>query len=174
MHEMTKNKKYDRSEIIPLPFINASPSDKSTIYTAVLEAIRRLPEGQNTCILTFDQPLYIKAREIALESDLQISKSIVMRLGGFHLLMSFMGSIGFIMAGSGLQDLWKVIYASTSTEQMVTGHAYSRALRAHLLTQEALYHIIFSQKNTSAENVTEVADFFIESGSFSRYKKIRS
>ena len=32
---------------------------------------------------------------------------VVIRLGGIHLLLSFMGSIGAIMAGSGLEEMWK-------------------------------------------------------------------
>jgi hypothetical protein len=65
-------------------------------------------------------------------------KSIVIRLGGFHLLMSYMGSIGYIMGGSGLADLWETVYAPNTVTHMMTGHAYARALRAHLLTSVAI------------------------------------
>ena len=34
---------------------------------------------------------------------------IVIQLGGFQLLLSFMGSIGAIMAGSGLEEKWKTV-----------------------------------------------------------------
>ena len=57
-----------------------------------------------TPILTFDQPLYWKALTITQSqrdgSDLNI---MVLRLGGFHVQMSFLSSIGYLMAGSGLQ-----------------------------------------------------------------------
>jgi hypothetical protein len=49
--------------------------------------------------VTFDQPLWQKAVEIAL-SD--VSLNVVCRLGGFHLLMCFLGSIGSVMSSSGL------------------------------------------------------------------------
>jgi len=43
-------------------------------------------------VLSFDQPLYIKAREIvAASSNTSELSKIVVRLGGFHLLMSFLG-----------------------------------------------------------------------------------
>lgn len=56
--------------------------------------------------------------------------------------MSFLGSIGYIMSGSGLKELLSTIYAPLSVEKMMTGHAYSRAVRGHLLTHLALGHII--------------------------------
>lgn len=36
------------------------------------------------------------------------------------------------MAGSGLKDLLSVVYAPLSAENFLTGHAYARAIRAHL------------------------------------------
>jgi hypothetical protein len=53
--------------------------------------------------------------------------------------------IGSIMAGSGIEELWSTVYASNSVIQMMTGHAYARALRAHSLTQLALAVIIVRQ-----------------------------
>ncbi|GBN73601.1 hypothetical protein AVEN_273721-1 [Araneus ventricosus] len=35
----------------------------------------------------------------------ELFKAIV-RLGGLHLLMSYMGAVGKIMGGSGLEDMW--------------------------------------------------------------------
>ena len=52
--------------------------------------------------------------------------------------MSYMGSIGNIMTGSGLEELWESVYAKGSVVHMMSGHAYARALRAHFLTQAAL------------------------------------
>lgn len=61
--------------------------------------------------------------------------------------MSFIGAIGYIMDGSGLQDLFSVAYAVASTEKMLTGHAYSRGLRAHILAHLALGNIVLSKIN---------------------------
>ena len=55
----------------------------------------------NFCPVTFDQPLYVKAVEI-VESSHDLKQKLFIRLGGFHLLMSYLGSIGNIMDGSGL------------------------------------------------------------------------
>ena len=102
--------------------------------------------GQQTGVITFDQPLYAKAADdmvAAAASESELS-SVMVRLGGFHLLMSFTGAVGYMMSGSGLKDQWSHIYAVDSIDKMLTGHAYARALHAHLLTQAALAVIFFS------------------------------
>ena len=44
--------------------------------------------------------------------------------------MSFLGSIGHIMAGSGIKELFEMIYASQAVEQIMSRKAISRAVRA--------------------------------------------
>lgn len=89
------------------------------------------------------------ARIIVSESE--TLKDVKIRLGGFHLLMSYLGSVGYIMNGSGLEDLWATIYASDSVKKMITGHAYARALRAHILTFTALGSLICKTIDTSPD-----------------------
>ena len=65
-----------------------------------------------------------------------------------------MGTIGFIMSGSGLQNLFSTVYAPGSTEKMLTGHAYSRGVRAHFLAHLALAKRVQSMlKITNDENL---------------------
>ena len=68
---------------------------------------------------------------------------ILIRLGGFHATMSFMGSIGYIMSGSGIQDALCLIFAENCVNHILSGHAYARALRAHTLMHQALSQTIF-------------------------------
>ena len=51
------------------------------------------------------------------------------------------------MAGSGVEELWESVYAKGSVVHMVSGHAYSRALRAHFLTRAALGEVLFKTAN---------------------------
>ena len=85
--------------------INMDPNQPDTIYSALSYA-HGLCEKQKLGIapVTFDQPLYIKAVDI-VQSSPDLDK-VVVRLGGFHLIMSYMGAIGAIMGGSGLAELW--------------------------------------------------------------------
>ena len=128
---------FDVSRIEVLPFINHKPSQLDTIYTALCFA-QKLTEKYNLGVspVTFDQPLYAKATEIR-ESSSNLP-NILIRLGGFHLLMSYLGSIGHIMGESGLSDQWKTVYAPNSVKHMLSGHAYARALRAHMLSSASV------------------------------------
>ena len=55
-----------------------------------------------TPVLTFNQQLYWKSMFIKQQQDeLSALKKTVLRIGGFHQMMSFLGSIGYIMQGSG-------------------------------------------------------------------------
>ena len=84
-------------------------------------------------IIIFDLPLWIKATRIVLETGMRI----VVRLGGFHILKSFLGCIGRIMADSGLEKLMKLLYSGDVTH-ISDGRYYYQALRAHFLIDAAL------------------------------------
>ena len=71
-------------------------------------------------------------------------KNIVLRLGGFHLEMSFLGSIGHLMSASGLQHILELVYAPNAVVHMLTGKAIARAVRAHLLVDAALNGLLLS------------------------------
>ena len=92
MEEVTNELPSVRSKILGLPFLNYPPTLYDTIYTSLLTASKRCVEhGQKTCIVTFDQPLYYKAQDILNSGDGDL-KNVIVRLGGFHLFMSFMGA----------------------------------------------------------------------------------
>ncbi|GFY79679.1 uncharacterized protein TNIN_224991 [Trichonephila inaurata madagascariensis] len=94
MNLLTNVHEFDMSSIILLPFINAAPSDYNTIYTAMKTSVENAKQlSMRTCILTFDQPLYMKARDIASAVCLSDEVLIVVRLGSFNTVMSYMGSI---------------------------------------------------------------------------------
>ena len=54
-------------------------------------------------------------------------------------MMSFLGSVGYIMQGSGLQALSELIYAEGSVNSMLNGKDIYRATRAHMLIYAVLY-----------------------------------
>ena len=128
-----------QSEVIFLPMIDMNPGDLTCIYSTLEFINNQATHYQVTPILTFDQPLWWKAMTI-IENEASGSplKSIVLRLGGFHVLMSFLGAIGHLMAGSGLEEILKLVYASNAVTKMLEGKAVSRAIRGHFLVDGAL------------------------------------
>ncbi|KAF4530425.1 hypothetical protein B566_EDAN015256 [Ephemera danica] len=137
---------YNETSINALSFIHGAPSSPHTIYTALVEARKRCDShGQTICIFTGDLPTYATAREIVSNSpENEKLKNIVVRIGGFHLLMNFLGAIGYIMTASGIEELLCTIYARGSVDSMMTAKYYSRSLRGHMLIHAALGKIIFS------------------------------
>ncbi|GFY45006.1 uncharacterized protein TNIN_99141 [Trichonephila inaurata madagascariensis] len=115
--------------------------------------------NMKTCIVTFDQPLYIKSQDITSAICLSDEMFPVVRLDSFHALMSYMGSIGYIMAGSGIKEALSTVYAKNIINHIMSGRAYARAAHAHILLQLALSRLIFDYllKNNS-EFKTLIAD----------------
>ena len=54
------------------------------------------------------------------------------------MLMSFYGSIGNIMDGSGIRKLFETIYGENTTKHIMSGKATARANRAHIIAESAL------------------------------------
>ena len=52
--------------------------------------------------------------------------------------MSFFGSIGTIMNGSGISAMFQTIYDENATKHILSGKTTSRAARAHILAESAL------------------------------------
>ena len=125
-----------------LPIINLSPSDESCIFSTLLfvQDQARQIDIPTPCI-TFDQPLYIKAFEIVEAKDMKI----VLKLGGFHMLMSFLGGIEAVMDGSGLREVMETIYAKHTVNHMLDDKAYARAVRYHFLIDASLHHIMINK-----------------------------
>lgn len=128
-----------KSTVLFLPMIDMNASDMTCIFSTLHFVCKQAKSYGVTPVITFDQPLFWKATIIkASEPVGSCIKSMVLRLGGFHLEMSFLGSIGHLMAGSGLQELIETVYAANSVKHMLTGKAVSRAIRGHLLVYGAL------------------------------------
>lgn len=118
-----------------LPMVDLKPTDASCIYSTLLFVVQQAKQLQlPAAVITFDQQLWIKAVDIAAATGLDI----VCRLGGFHIIKSFLGAIGTVMAGSGLEELLGTVYGPDTVVAMLNGHAVSRAVRGHLLVQGAL------------------------------------
>ena len=54
------------------------------------------------------------------------------------MTMSFLGSIGSLVNGSGLHELLETCYGPNSVDHIMSGKAVSRALRGHFLLEAAL------------------------------------
>jgi hypothetical protein len=127
-----------------LPFIHAPPSDMSTIYTALVKLVEishRL--GQSHILVTADLAIYSKAQEILWSKPAALNGNVTMRLGGMHLAMAFIASVGKLFGDGGLLHVLTEsgVYAETTARQMLEGKQLSRASRGLKLVLEALSHL---------------------------------
>lgn len=144
MKKIHANDAKQSTQIDFLPVIEGDPNDLNTIFTTLKECIR-LTAG--VAIVTFDLPIWLKAVNIIKQENLPV----IARLGGFHLLKSYLGSMGNIMQDSGLLEVIQLIYpGSTTANHIMDGGCFDKAIRAHLLIDAAIYqHIMklaFTQK----------------------------
>jgi hypothetical protein len=99
--QVTSGLDFYGSKIIFLSFIRTPHTNYDTVFISPFDASGRSKgHFQKTCFVTFDQPLFFKARDMVEGGRHSELSCVVVRLGEFHLLMSLMGCIGAIMAGA--------------------------------------------------------------------------
>ena len=143
MSLINRNERPSATKIYFLPMIDLNPSDETCIYST-LTYIENQAKKLNIPVasVTFDQPLWFKATGIIEAKGM----NIVCRLGGFHTLISYLGSIAKVMEGSGIEEAFGTIYAENVIPHIMSGKAVSRALRAHF-TIDAVLLSLFLLKN---------------------------
>jgi hypothetical protein len=108
-----------------------------TEYTTIRQCLLNSIEAsnklkQNYTFVTFDLAAAKLAYAVAWNDPEQFG-NVVIHLGAFHTICSFLGSLGKMVAGSGFEDLLidSGICASGSIAQVMNGKHYNRALRVH-------------------------------------------
>ena len=162
MQSSVKGDNYHVSDIQIVPFINLDPKKSETVFSALefaqsqmsklYPAMQGAKKIQGT--ITLDQNLHVIFDEIWLANKERFDQ-IFIRLGGFHKLMSYMGGEGFIMKGSGLEELFSTVYASNTVEHMMSGKAYSRALRGHMLVSAAVVKLMLEERPSCMTGVSK-------------------
>ncbi|XP_028513605.1 uncharacterized protein LOC114574641 [Exaiptasia diaphana] len=135
-----------KSSVFFLPMIDHNPNDETCIYSTLkFFAEHAQKHGLSCAIVTFDQPLWWKAFNlIQTEPPGGPISNVIVRLGAFHMQMSFLGYIGYLMADSGLKDLLELAYASNAVVHMLSGKAIARAVHGHLLVDAALNTLLIA------------------------------
>ena len=120
-----------------------SPTQYNTVYT-VMKTVQQMTckLGQQTAVITFDEAIYCKAKEIQWKHPVEF-KDVVLRMEGFHMAMAFLVCIGKQHEESGLEDMLieSDIYGSNTINHVMKGKSYNRGVRAHKLLREALERV---------------------------------
>lgn len=87
------------------PLLDIKPADSSSLLTVLRKCLDLIQNSnQDYVIITNDLQLYKDVAKLKFYSPHSFSK-VISRLGGMHMIMSFVGCIGNLMAGSGLEDI---------------------------------------------------------------------
>ena len=125
--------------------IHGSASKFSTIFKLMKvsqEVARRLQQADS--VITFDLAIYMKAKQIQLKFPEEF-KNTVIRMGGFHIPLNYLSLLGKKYANSGLENLLieSGVYAAGTTSVLMLGKSYNRGIRAHKLSMEALFRLLW-------------------------------
>ena len=97
-----------------IPLIDMTPHDPDTMMTSLTQAQEITTSmGQNYVVYTCDLQLYKVAQSI-LWAYPDRFKNVVLRLGGMHMLMSFIGAVGSLMIETGLNDVLESVFGKIS------------------------------------------------------------
>ena len=66
-------------------------------------------------------------------------------LGGFHQFISFLGSVGSLMEENSLRGALETVYAPVTVGHMITGKAYTQAVRDHLMPASAVLTLLLEE-----------------------------
>jgi len=130
-----------------MPIIQAPAHELDTLNTVVQRFIHVSSSlGQKHVLLTVDQALYFKLMELKWATP-QYKHILIPRLGGLHTSMNFLKVIGQHMQASGLSEVWveSGILGPVSTEKALEGKSYTKGMRAHKLTFQAMWQILLPQ-----------------------------
>lgn len=143
-----------------LPIINAVAHDYDTIWT-VMQNCQHMTKSLNQryTVLTFDEQLYCKARMLKWHRPNECQNIVVM-LGGFHIQMTFAKVIGKYMENSGLHDVWveSGVFGENTADNIMKGKLWNRVIRAHKLTFEALWAILWPALEQWAAETNRIID----------------
>ena len=70
--------------------------------------------------------------------------------------MSFFGSIGTIMDGSGISAIFQTIYGENATKRILSGIATARATRAHIVAESALLTKLQEMVLNDSDNAIDI------------------
>ena len=117
-----------KTKAIYKPLINKTPSDSSTILTAMCDIETTCKKsGQKEAVFNCDQQLYRVTTDI-IWNDPSRWTYFYPGIGGMHWLMSFVGSVGKLMKSSGLDMLMETAFAGV--EKILIGKEFPMNVRA--------------------------------------------
>ena len=147
----------DKTVHYALPLLRTSPTDWSTLYTALCAA-----QGINTIItpgrktlISLDMQLYIKA--IKLKAKDTISRNYIFRIGELHTIFAFLKSMGKYINMSGLDQTFveSDIYGPNTIEKIKDGKHMKKGIEGFTILCLTLYKSYMEKFLTTDDSLRE-------------------
>ncbi len=127
-----------------LPFTRDPPTDLITIYIILLRLVQIAGKlDRYHTLVKADCVIYIKVQQILWNKPAFLDGKVTMRLGGMHLNMAYIASIGKLYGDGGLLSMLvdSDVYAPAAARLMLEGKQVSRGNRGMELMLKALYRL---------------------------------
>jgi hypothetical protein len=97
-------------------------------------------------VVTVDQALFPLLMELKWAVP-EYRDTLIPRLGGLHISMNFLKVLGQHMQESGLSEIWveSALLGPRTVERVLEGKEYSKGVRAHKVTLQAIWQILLPQ-----------------------------
>ena len=128
-----------------LPALPHPVTKYETVYTSLknFNKILQLEQlEQNQMAIFCDEGVYHIAREITLQRPEEFS-GLVLCLGSFHLIKTFLACIGKYLSGSGCRAIWteNKVFGLDVVQSVLSGSDYERSVEGVTLLGECISHL---------------------------------
>ena len=133
------------------PLIDAPPSHPDTVLTTLTYMQRSLNDmGMEKVHLCMDMQLYAVTKQVCWNQPRKF-QNVVVHPGGMHIIQSFLGCIGTLMKGSGLE--WYITKAYGGLTGIFNGKSWVKAMRAFRSVAAALLQRLLSSGHKTFEEI---------------------
>lgn len=142
----------ERSKIDPpcttvgfLPLVLNPAHEYDTLNTVVLRCKHIANSlGQRYVVISADEQLYSRLMELKWSQDYDF---LIPRLPSLHGALNFLKVFGQHLESAGLYEVWvdSCLLGDKTAKNVLAGKNYEKGIRAHKITFQSLWHILFPQ-----------------------------
>ena len=128
-----------------LPLILSPAHEYDTLNTVILRC-KHIAEtlGQTHVVISADEQLYSRLMQLKWSQKYDF---LIPRLPSLHGALNFLGVLGQHLDSAGLYEVWveSSLLGDKTAKHVLAGKDYEKGIRAHKITFQSLWHIIFPQ-----------------------------
>lgn len=139
--EMYHGQKAHKTSIGYGPLYPQTPTNPDVVQTSLDYFVSlNLKLGHLKTVITCDQAIYDIIKGLIRKYPLKY-KDVIVRLGGFHIALNFMGCIGFLMKESGIEEILVVsnVCGRGTANKIMGGKDYYKMVCYHSLLCEVFF-----------------------------------